>query len=248
MLTKKGNNFQLENSQKKTANTFWFLALVFVLPTLLPHFEKNPLTGIWGISFLGFFFTISCVAIAFIFKKRAKKMNHLIDGSKLLFEWKLDDDLHKQYVTQLWRSRKGESKLQIRVISIFFVIVSIPFLFILEGKEMMTFLSIFLGIWFIIAVSANFFPWYYKMKNLKGDKQILIGKNYAYINGYFHNWDFPLSGMEKIKAIQKPFVGIELIYYYTDRTLKHSHKLQIPTPKNLDNKEIAEKLLQLSKK
>ena len=55
-----------------------------------------------------------------------------------------------------------------------------------------------------------------------------------YINGFFHNWDFLLSGLSKVKIIKKPFYGINLVYYYTDRTFKHSEELFIPANKNID--------------
>ncbi len=77
-------------------------------------------------------------------------------------------------------------------------------------------------------------PAFYRNKNLKGDGVIMIGQKFAYINGFFHNWDFPLSGIQKVKIIDKPFHGLYIKYYYFDRTLKNTEELNIPAPPDID--------------
>jgi hypothetical protein len=77
-------------------------------------------------------------------------------------------------------------------------------------------------------------PFYYKYQNSKNDGNILIGAKFAYINGYFHNWDFPLSGIKKASIIDQPFYGLYIQYYYTDRTFTNTEELNIPAPKQLD--------------
>ena len=94
----------------------------------------------------------------------------------------------------------------------------------------------------LIALFAFGMPKYYRAKNAKGDGNVLIGKKYAYINGYFHNWDFPLSGIKKAHLIQQPFYGIHIKYYYTDRTFTNTEELNIPAPQNVDLQDIVSKL------
>jgi len=47
-----------------------------------------------------------------------------------------------------------------------------------------------------------------------------------------------------VKSINMPFFGIQLSYYYTDRTLRHTYTLLIPVP---DQKEIREIISMLKK-
>ncbi len=91
-----------------------------------------------------------------------------------------------------------------------------------------------IGLILFLSFFAFVMPIYYRSSNRKGDGRILIGTKYAYINGYFHNWDFPLSRLSKIKIIKEPFYGIYLVYYYTDRTLEHSEELFIPADEDMD--------------
>lgn len=191
------------------------------------------------------FLTLSFAVAAFIFFKRAQKADKLIDGSELLFHWKMTDEMLREFVNFQYEKNRAKNKAVISIIGILFALISIPFLFILEGEVLALFFLIFGGILGIVFVSAFFFPWYYKKRNAKGDRLILLGSKYAYINGYFHNWDFPLSGIENVKPMNEPFRGIKLRYYFTDRTGSRSHDLYIPVPETLDLKKISE---QLSKK
>ena len=109
-----------------------------------------------------------------------------------------------------------------------------------EGKLAM--FLVLIGLITFLSLFAFGMPFYYKMKNAKGDGNILIGAKYAYINGYFHNWDFPLSRLSKVEKIKEPFYGIQLVYYYTERTLEHSEELIIPVNKDLDIKALITEL------
>ena len=126
------------------------------------------------------------------------------------------------------------------------IVFGLFILFIDEGKLAM--LGVLAGLIVFLTLFAFGMPYYYRYKNNKGDGHILIGAKYAYINGYFHNWDFPLSGLSKIKIINEPFYGIHLTYYYTDRTLNHSEELFIPANENINLNEIIQSLKSLNNK
>ncbi len=64
------------------------------------------------------------------------------------------------------------------------------------------------------------------IKTLTVTGLILIGRKFAYINGFFHNWDFPLSGIQKVKMIENHFTVFIKVYYF-DGTLKNSEELNI---------------------
>lgn len=120
------------------------------------------------------------------------------------------------------------------IIFMLFVVILIPFLFFLEGEEIWGFLLILGTVLLTIFLFSRIMPYYYYSRNVKGDGHVLIGSKYAYVNGYFHNWDFPLSGLKNLKVISQPFKGISLTYYYTDRTWRNEHTLNIPVEKETD--------------
>lgn len=227
---------KVKNKQKLISRNFWILSIVFTFLLILPFIEGNPITGLWALAFVSLFMSISCVLIALLFWNRTRKMNSLLNGEKLISSWEMDDKMLLDYITEQRKESKAKNKAIMWVIGILFVVITLPFLFFLESDEMGIFLVIIGSVVTVVFCASRFFPWYYYIKNRKGDKQILIGKKYAYINGYFHNWDYSLSGLTKAKVINTPFYGILLAYYYTDRTWQHSYEMKIPTPESVDLK------------
>ncbi len=239
---------KIKNRQNTTVRIFGILTILAVFMTVLPFVEENPLTGIWALAFLGFFFSITFFIISLIFRNRAKKMDKLKTGEKLLVHLVLDSEMIKKYAQTLREESKEKNKAIMWVIGILFLIVTLIFLFFIEKDERGAFLLIIGSIVLIVFAASRFFPWYYYRRNLKGDGQILIGEKYAYFNGYFHNWDYPLSGLSKVKSIKTPFHGIYLAYYYTDRTWQHTHEIKFPVPEDFDPSPIIQRLKSTNKK
>lgn len=238
----------IKNKQRTTARTFSLLTILAVVIMVLPFLEGNPFTGIWALGFLGIFLSLFFFVVALLFGRRAKKMDRLQTGEKLLVHLEMTGEMIKQYATTLRDESRAKNKAVMWVVGALFVLITTPFLFFLEGDEIGGFVLIMGSVLFFVFVASKFFPGYYYRKNLKGDGQILIGEKYAYFNGYFHNWDYPLSGLSKVKAIKEPFHGIYLAYYYTDLTWRHSHEIKFPLPESFDPKPIVERLRSSNKK
>jgi len=241
-------NSKVKNTQKPISFFFSVLTVIFIAVMLLPFFEGNPFSEIWALAFISIFLGISSIIVALIFRKRAKKMDKLLSGEKLLVHLELNEEMLQQYASTLKTESQQKNKAIMWVIGILFFVITIPFLFFIERDEIAGFLIIMSSILLIVFLASRFFPFYYYKKNRKGDGQILIGVKYAYINGYFHNWDFPMSGLSKVKSIKQPFHGIHLSYFYTDRTWKHFHEIKIPLPDNFDSEPIIQQLKWSNKK
>lgn len=239
---------QIKNKQRTTARTFVFLTLVSAIITILPFIEGQPLSKMWALAFLGIFLTLSFFIMTFVFARRAKKMDKLQTGEKLLVHLELDDEMQKLYATTMRNESIAKNKAIMWVVGILFVLITIPFLFFLEKEEIGGFLAIIGLVVLLIFSASRFFPGYYYRQNMKGDKQILVGEKYAYFNGYFHNWDYPMSGLNTVKAIKTPFHGIHLAYYYTDRTWRHVHEIKFPIPENFDPEPLIKQLRSANRK
>ncbi len=238
-------NFKIKNKQKRTVKTFVYLGLFLTVLEIYfiyadEHDFKYDIK--YAAIFLLIFFIISCFTIAYMFHLRSKKLEQLLNGSKLIAHWKMDKKLTKLYVNELYLRKSGFNKIVFIVIASMFVLISIVFLFILEEGEYSTFYGIIFTILLILAFFAFFVPPFLKYLNKKGDRMVLIGKKFAYVNGFFHNWDFPLSGIEKVEVITKPFRGISIEYYYNDGNLRHSEQIQIPAVSSVDLQALANKL------
>jgi len=239
---------KIKNKQAFIARSFFVLTFFASVLPILPFIEGTLFYKAWALVLLGAFFFIMCLIIGLIFRNRAKKMDRLLNGEKLLAHLEMDDEMLIRFANNLKSEGFEKSKAIMWVIGILFAIVTTIFMFIVEDDERGLFLAIIGAIVLFIFATSRFFPWYYYKRNLNGDKQILIGEKYAYFNGYFHNWDYPLSELTHVKAIKKPFRGIQLVYYYTDRTFQHSHEIKFPIPDNFDPKELIQQLRSANKK
>ena len=237
----------LENNQETIVKRSYILTGAFALFTILPHMEWSPVAGFWALSFISLFLFISSLVVMFMFRDRSEKLQTLISGESLLAEWTLTPEQKENYVDYFFEQEKGKNIAILLSISFVSIIVFGLFILVIdEGKLAM------LGVWAGLILFLSFFafgmPLYYRNSNRKGDGRVLIGAKYAYINGYFHNWDYILSGLSRIKIIKEPFYGISLVYYYTDRTLKHSEEIFIPANEDVDLKSLVWSMKELNPK
>lgn len=232
-------NLQVRNTQNGVVRVSLFLAFLFLLVLVVGFTEIVPVHP--ALAFLSIFLLLASLAVAWIFKNRSKKLASLINGEQLLASWQMGEQLQAAYVDHLFQHEKNKNRAIFTVIGVLMVLIFGGFiLFMEEGKLFM--LCTMLIILFVLAIFAFGMPYYYRNKNRAGDGIVMIGAKYAYINGYFHNWDYPLSGLQKIKAIKKPFYGIHLVYFYTDRTLENTEELYIPVPTSVNLSSLIEQM------
>ncbi len=232
----------VKNKQKSISRLLLLLVFVCAAFWILPFISGNILSGIWPLAFLAFFLDVVFLATALIFRSRSRKMDELFSNKELLMRWTLSDEMLEAYAAHQKRKSREKNQAIMKVFGILFTVITVPFLFFLEKDELMPFLFILFSIFGVVFLFSVLMPVYYYRLNLKSDKQILIGKKYAYINGIFHNWDFPLSGLKKVKVMRNPFYGLSFTYYYTDRTWKNSEELEIPAPATINLNLLAEQL------
>jgi len=235
------NQIKLENNQNGIVKNMLISSSIFGVLMMLPFSGIEFFEKAFALSFISMWLFISSLVIAWMFRGREEKLQSLISGKSLLANWELDIDMKKQYVDYSFAQEKEKNFAIFTVISIMFILIFGIFILVIDDGKLFMFGAMISFILFI-ALFAFGMPHYYRYSNLKGDGKVLIGKKYAYINGYFHNWDFPLSGLSNVKIMKKPFNGIRIVYYYTDRSLKHSEELFIPANENIDLERLKEKL------
>lgn len=232
-LQKINSKLKVKNSQQKAVIISLIISFSGVILTYLTFTEGNPLYKAYAFTLISIFIVLGGLIVAIILRSRAKKMKTLISGENVIASWQLSHQKKLEYVNFLFQNEKDKNKAIFLITAFLIVIVfGIVILVMGEGRGVM-----FLFMVALIAIIATFafaMPAYYRNKNLKGDGVILIGRKFAYINGFFHNWDFPLSGIQKVKIIEKPFHGLYIKYYYYDRTLKNSEELNIPSSPDID--------------
>jgi len=228
---------KVKNSQQKAVFITLFVSLIGVILAFLTFTEGNPLYKAYAVNLISIFVALSGLIVAIILRSRAKKMKTLISGENVIASWQLNHQEKSEYANFLFQNEKEKNKAIMWITTVFIVVIfGIVILVMDEGKGVM--FLVMIALIAIIAAFAIGMPTFYRNKNLNGDGVILIGRKFAYINGFFHNWDFPLSGVQKVKMIEKPFHGLYIQYYYFDRTLKNTEELNIPASSDIDLEQI----------
>jgi len=228
---------KVKNRQATAARNSLIVAAISGILVIIPFYEGNPLSDLWGISFIALCSLLTSLIVALMYRNRSKKMKSLLNQTKLLIAWDMDQKMKDIYVSEFSREIYSRSKMLLWVISGFFAFFITIFLFIVKD-DWPLFLGIMGSAYLVILIAGLTAPPYYTSRNRRGDGHVLIGAKYIYINGYFHNWDFPLSGLSSIEPISKPFRGIELIYFFTVRRNVQTQEIRIPTPDFIDSEKL----------
>ena len=234
----------LENKQIKVSRIALVLALIFIIIMLLPFAEGNVLSGIWAVAFLSFFIAITAVIVAIMYLLRSNKFKKLVSGESAIAQWTLSDIDKLKFTDHQYQEQKKKNKFNFMLIGGFMVVIFGFFIVMMEEDGRVMMFSMLVGFLLLFSFFAFYMPGYFKNKNMQGDGHIIIGKKFAYINGFFYNWDFLLSGIENVEVINEPFHGLHLSYYYYIRsTIKKVEALDIPAPDNINLKSLREALL-----
>jgi len=242
-IDKINKKISIINNQGVIVKGAWYFAGIFILIIVLAIIDLDNFPIHPAIVMLSIFFLIVSLVVGYLFRNREKKLESLISGETLLASWTLDKTQKEAYVNYLFNNEKGKNYAILIVISVISVVIFGIFILVIDEGKLAMFL-VLIGLLVLLSSFAVGMPRYYKYQNSKNDGIILIGAKYAYINGYFHNWDFKLSGLSKVKVMKAPFYGINIVYYYTDRTSQHSEELFIPANENENLDKLIDELKQ----
>jgi len=233
---------KLQNNQDSITRRFIYSTLFFGGVSFLPFSGIEMFEGAFALTLIGIWLAVSSLVIAWMFRKRSRKLQSLITGESLLASWQLDKSQKEAYVNYLFEYERTKNQAIFGVMVLLFGVIFGIFILVIEADAKMPMFLAMLGFIAFLSIFAFGMPYYYRRSNQRGDGKILIGAKYAYINGYFHNWDFVLSGLKDVKIIHEPFYGISLLYYYTDRTLRHTEAIRIPANEDSPLVEVIEKM------
>lgn len=235
-------SYKIKNNQREISRISGSMAIIFLLVFLFTIHKNSFLFGLWALTLSSISLVVALLVASLIFGNRAKKLDNLLKGNMTVGEWELSAEQLNQYASTLKENALQKNKAVTWVVFAMFILIAMPFLFFLESDEIMGFLIIIGSICLITFIASRFIPYFYYFSNMRGDRQILIGKKYAYINGYFHNWDYSLSGLISVKAVKEPFPGIMIKYYYTDKTWRNEHTLVVPTSTGINIEDLIRKI------
>ena len=140
------------NRQEKAARNSLIVALGSAVLMVFPFYEGNLLSDLWGISFIALCSLITSLIVALMYNNRSKKMKSLLNQSKLLAGWDMDQEMKSRYVAELSREIYSRSKMLLWIISGFFLFFVVLFLFF-TGDDWPLFLAIMGSAYLVIFIA-----------------------------------------------------------------------------------------------
>ena len=89
---------KIDNRQAKAARNSLIVAAFSSVLMVLPFYEGNPMSDLWGISFIALCSLITSLIVALMYNNHSKKMKSLLDQSELLAGWDMNGEMKDIYV------------------------------------------------------------------------------------------------------------------------------------------------------
>ncbi len=234
---------QLNNYSIRYAYISLTFGIFFAIVCAYTFSEENRYLSRSALIFISFFLSIAAFIIYRLFKYRAKKFIELTQG-QAIYHLVLSENEKISLANHTYNYLLHKNSSLFWVISTLSTIIFGIFIVFGEKEARVPMIMVLVLLISLLAFLAFFMPRYFRNAHLKGNGLVFIGKHSAYVNGFFHLWDFPLSRIEEAKIIKEPFSGIYIAYSYRNPHFKNYEELFIPIPKNENLRLIVDKILE----
>ena len=194
--------------------------MVVILPLFdgKHFFGPLPRMNSYALATFGLLFLIVAVVIFAIYGAMEKRYRSLLRDEPLL-HYTLPEDSHRMQTEKNIAALRMKNKALLTVMLFFCGLFAIILPFFVEEKIPM--IGICLGIGAFLALAAWTITSYRVRKMLRGRKEVILGKGGAFLDGAFHVWDMPgtgITGLAYEPPSQKGRLG-ELQIEYTAEAL-----------------------------
>lgn len=231
---------EIKNTQWPVVRIWSGLTAVFLAVCFLPAFiHKDMIKGdVFAVHniieiitviriFSGFFASFGIIAL-FIYSKRARQLDELLNGKDVLARWFFSKDEWLQYAEYDYQEDKAAKTSLFYLISGITLIIGI--VLSISSSDIL-FIYIMLGIIAMIAISAFGSIYAGRAMNLAKTGYVIISTQSALLNGAFHNWASIGARLENLTYIDDvtPTI-ISLEYSFPVRSGQQVVTIRIPVP------------------
>jgi hypothetical protein len=178
-------------------------ALMMWLPPLL---AMDMMQIGFALQFGGLFLVVVGLVTAAIFGFRAKRLNAMLRGSRLLAHWVYDPVQVRDQADRELRSTKERNRAILLIVAGFFVACTLLFvvmgLLSGEGDNMPLFAGIMTAVLLIIAAFAFGMPYWQHRRALRSSGEAIIAENGLFVNGALHTWNPPLARLDEVSLVE----------------------------------------------
>lgn len=223
------NNFK--NPQKKNVHISMIIAVIGLFMILSVNlFEIDIMDGGGALILLGIFILFSGLIVSALFHKRAKVLDGMFSGDKLLVHWYYDEENWKSYSEENYIMMKERNKALLIVVGIISIAIGLVFLIINPEDAGLAVFGVMILLVILLTFVAFLVPKLTYNKNKKKVGEVYISPSGVFINGDLHVWEGFGARFEKIDYIGKNKNIIEFTYSVIIKSVRQRYSVNVPIP------------------
>lgn len=221
-----------DNPPRRTANIWIIITGLAVFAIFAPHiFGMDGFSGGFAISTLSFFLAITGTIVVVIYLKRAKVLDRILQGEKLLAHWTYSPEQWSQYTEDEFQTERKEKWNLFFIVAGFALFFGILFFIFDQEAGLWVFISM-LALIALIAFVAWFAAWYNYRQNKKYLGETYITSDAVYLNKQLHTWRGLGARLESvILAEDKSQQLLAFTYSAPTQHGRQDYTVRVPVPR-----------------
>ncbi|HNS53052.1 MAG TPA: hypothetical protein PKO09_17970 [Anaerolineae bacterium] len=215
------------------------LGLAGLLLILVPPLARLDMMGLgFALQFLGLFLVIAGLVTALLFGQRARRLNALLGGEKLLAHWVYAPEQLRTQAERDFRQTRQRNRTLFLIVVAWMVPLVVLFvalgLWEGEGENMPLFVAIMAGVLLVVGAFAWGMPYLLRRRAMRSSGEAYIAANALFVNGTLHTWGMPLAGMDGVEFVEDGGPARLLFHLRSlskaSATLYDSYTVEVPVP------------------
>ncbi|MBN1659048.1 MAG: hypothetical protein JXA93_11625 [Anaerolineae bacterium] len=187
---------------------------------------------------LGVFLVLTGAITALLFGYRARRLQSIFRGEKLLAHWVYTAPQVAAQVARDLESTRQRNRLLLVLVGVFIVACTVPMTIYGylegEGDNMPLFVAIMAGVFVIVAAFALGMPLVQARRARASSHEAFIAENGLYVNGALHTWNAPLALLDGVSLAEEETVA-RLVFSLrslsrASATAYQSYTVEVPVP------------------
>jgi membrane protein YdbS with pleckstrin-like domain len=225
-----GQEFSMNNSQRRIVNLWLILMALFVFCMFVPSIiGLDGFDGGFAMSFTAGFMVIISLVVIFIYRSRAKQLDKILKGEGRIAVWRYSQEEWVRFIAADFEDEKKIKKSLFIVVSVIAIIVGTITMFVYENILLLVFSAAIIP---IVAIPAFWVPRarFNKLKN--SEPKALIAEKGVIVGKMFHLWVNLGASLDEVKINSEDNSDIiEFTYSMPTRTGRQVEVARVPVPK-----------------
>lgn len=233
---------KIVNKPRKVLRNSIILALLMIAAAVISGYSLDGMRGGYALIVIFGFIALTFIIVAFIYYPRAREFDRLVNDMSPLAHWTFSEEEWKLFTEEDLRESVDANKASLKMLIIISAIICGILAIVYKDSF---FIYILAGIIIFYGVIAMTVPHIRKKSLLKGNRDVIIGKDSIIVGNSFQTWKFLGAKLRGVVVSNES--NIPLLLIRVDFPTRHGYqesviRSPIPFGKLKDAEQIASEL------